>query len=97
MNAYHFEPCLLTYSVAPHCKVTKLPSHPLPPGFIDESLVVMDVLTSEVGLATECPVIEFDAIEIVRPDDELRTSSEWKELVLILKVCCWLSIPTVTG
>ena len=86
------------YSVAPHRKVTKTPFHPPPPGFIDESiLVTMDVLTSEVGLATECPIIEGDASEIVRPDDELRTSGEWKELVLILEVCCWLPIPTATG
>jgi hypothetical protein len=58
--------------------------------------VPMDVLTSEAGLATECPIIECDAIEIIRLDDELRTPDEWKELVLLLKVRYWLPIPVVT-
>ena len=57
----------------------------------------MDVLTSEVAPATECLVVQRDAIETVRPDDELRTSNEWKGLELILEVRCWLPIPAVTG
>lgn len=97
VNAYYFRAIPTYYSVAPYSKATKLPSHLLPPGFIDEGiLVTMDVPTSEVGLTTG-PVTECDAIEIARSDDELRTPGEWTALALSIKVRCRLPIPAVTG